>query len=101
MNIIRDIILIVSVLGVMIFGFFIMKRLDKFLEQNRKAIEREKQQKEIEPFYMTFDPDTDEMVIVKEIDKFKKKHKNAKIIIYDDSETDVFDDIQVRIGEKR
>lgn len=99
MNIIRDIILIVSVLGVMIFGFFIMKRLDEFLEQNRKAIQKER--KEIEPFYMTFEPDTDEMVIVKEIDKFKKKHKNAKIIIYDDSETDVFDNIQARIGEKR
>ena len=35
----EDVILIIAVAAVMIFGFFIMKRLDVFLEENRKAIE--------------------------------------------------------------
>ena len=36
-----DVILIIAVVAVMIFGFFIMKMLDVFLEENRKAIENE------------------------------------------------------------
>ena len=43
--VVRDIILIVAVLGVMVFGFFVMKRLDKFLDENRKRIEQEKKGK--------------------------------------------------------
>ena len=35
--VVRDIILVVAVLGVMVFGFFVMKRLDKFLDENRKG----------------------------------------------------------------
>ena len=31
--VVRDIILVVAVLGVMVFGFFVMKRLDKFLDE--------------------------------------------------------------------
>ena len=34
----EDVILIFAVTAVMIFGFFIMKRLDAFLEKNKKAI---------------------------------------------------------------
>ncbi len=44
--VVRDIILVISVLGVMAFGFFIMKRLDKFLDENRKRIEQEEKKKE-------------------------------------------------------
>lgn len=36
----EDVILIIAVAAVMIFGFFIMKRLDAFLEENRKAIKK-------------------------------------------------------------
>ena len=41
---VRDIILAVAVLGVMVFGFFVMKRLDKFLDENRKRIEQEEKE---------------------------------------------------------
>ena len=44
--VVRDIILVVAVLGVMFFGFFVMKRLDKFLDENRKRIEQEEKEKE-------------------------------------------------------
>ena len=40
----KDVILIIAVATVMIFGFFIMKRLDVFLEENRKAIEKEREE---------------------------------------------------------
>ena len=43
--VVRDIILVVAVLGVMVFGFFVMKRLDKFLDENRKRIEQEEKEK--------------------------------------------------------
>ena len=39
-----DVILIIAVAAVMIFGFFIMKRIDVFLEKNRKATEREQEE---------------------------------------------------------
>ena len=40
----EDVILIIAVAAVMIFGFFIMKRLDVFLGENRKAIEKERKE---------------------------------------------------------
>ena len=40
----EDVILIIAVAAVMIFGFFIAKRLDVFLEENRKAIEKERKE---------------------------------------------------------
>ena len=40
----EDIILIIAVAAVMIFVFFIAKRLDVFLEENRKAIEKERKE---------------------------------------------------------
>ena len=44
--VVQDIILIVTVLGVMGFGFFVMKRLDKFLDENRKRMDQEEKEKE-------------------------------------------------------
>lgn len=38
-----DVILIIAVAAAMIFGFFIMKRLDVFLEENRKGTKRRMQ----------------------------------------------------------
>mgnify|MGYP003312426438 CR=1 FL=1 len=42
----RDIVLALAVLGVFVFGYFLMARLDKFLDENRKAIEKENEKKE-------------------------------------------------------
>ena len=41
MEVWRDILLILCVLGVFVFGYFLLARLDKFLEENRKTIENE------------------------------------------------------------
>jgi len=40
----KDVIVIIAVTAVIVFGFFIMKRLDAFLEENRKAIEKEQEE---------------------------------------------------------
>ena len=40
----KDVIVIIAVTAVIVFGFFIMKRLDVFLGENRKAIEKERKE---------------------------------------------------------
>ena len=40
----KDVIVIIAVTAGIVFGFFIMKRLDAFLEENRKAIEKEQEE---------------------------------------------------------
>ena len=36
-----ELLLIVSLLAVFVFGFYLMSRLDRFLEENRKALLKE------------------------------------------------------------
>ena len=37
-----ELLLIVSLLGIFAFGFYLMSRLDRFLEENRKALLKER-----------------------------------------------------------
>ncbi len=80
--VVRDIILTVSVLGVMIFGFFIMKHLDKFLDENRKYIEQAEQKKEPNRVMLTADMTDNELI--KRIRTYEKKHGGAHITLYRD-----------------
>ena len=77
----EDAILIIAVVAVMIFGFFIMKRLDVFLEENRKAIEKEQEEK-YSPLEF-IDAENYENTI-SEIENFKKRHKKVAIVIFDE-----------------
>lgn len=76
----EDVILIIAVVAVSIFGFFIMKRLDVFLEENRKAIVKEQEEK-YSPLEF-IDTENYENMISK-IEKFKKSHKIVAIVIFD------------------
>ena len=76
----EDVILIIAVAAVMIFGFFIMKRLDVFLEENRKAIENEQKEKCC-PLEFIDEENYENMI--SGIENFKKSHKKAAIIIFD------------------
>lgn len=76
-----DVILIIAVAAVMIFGFFIMKRIDVFLEKNRKAIEEEQKERCSSPIEF-IDTENDENMI-SEIENFKKSHKTVVIVIFD------------------
>ena len=83
-----DVILIIAVAAAMIFGFFIMKRLDVFLEENRKAIEKERKE-ECSPLEF-IDSENYENTI-SEIENFKKRHKKVAIVIFDGENRELTD----------
>lgn len=93
-----DVMLVVAVAAAMVFGFFIMKRLDVFLEENRKVIEREREGKR-DPLEFLETGNYEKMI--SEIENFKKSHKKAAIIIFDGENrelTDVLNEYKSRIG---
>lgn len=83
-----DVILIIAVAAAIIFGFFIMKRLDVFLEKNRKAIEKEQEEKysPLEFIYAENHENT-----ISEIENFKKRHKKVAIVIFDGENRELID----------
>jgi len=82
----EDVILIIAVISVMIFGFFIMKKLDVFLKRSKKAIEKENQKKEIPLMFL--DAENDDRAL-SDIKLFRQKHRNVRIVIYDESEVEL------------
>ena len=84
----EDIILIIAVAAVMIFGFFIMKRLDVFLEENRKAIEKEQEEK-CSPLEFIDSENYENMIYG--IENFNKSHKKSAIIIFDKENRELTD----------
>ena len=88
--VVRDIILVVAVLGVMVFGFFVMKRLDKFLDKNRKRIEQE--EKEKEPFCVMLTTDMTDEELIKNIRTYEKQRGDAYITLYQD-EDELYDEL--------
>ena len=75
-----DVILIIAVAAAMIFGFFIMKRLDVFLEENRKAIEKERKE-ECSPLECIDSENYENMI--SGIENFKKSRKTVTLVIFD------------------
>ena len=92
----EDVILIIAVIAVMIFGFFIMKRLDAFLEENRKADVKEYQKKEIPLMFLDAE---NNVKTLSDIELFRQKHRDVKIIIYDESEVDLTETIKSRLND--
>ena len=88
--VVRDIILVVAVLGVMVFGFFVMKRLDKFLDENRKRIEQEEKGKE--PSCVMLITDMTDEELIKNIRTYEKQRGDAYITLYQD-EDELYDEL--------
>ena len=88
--VVRDIILVVAVLGVMVFGFFVIKRLDKFLDENRKRIEQE--EKEKEPYCVMLTTDMTDEELIKNIRTYEKNRGDAYITLYQD-EDELYDEL--------
>ena len=88
--VVRDIILVVAVLGVMVFGFFVMKRLDKFLDENRKRIEQEEKEKEPSCVMLTTDMTDEELI--KNIRTYEKRRGDAYITLYQ-NEQELYDEL--------
>ena len=85
MEVWRDILLILCVLGVFVFGCFLMARLDKFLDENRKTIENENEYREPSCVMLTEEMSDEE--IATEVKRFRDKHASARIVLYDSLDT--------------
>lgn len=84
----EDVILIIAVVAAMIFVFFIANRLDVFLEENRKAIEKEQEEK-YSPLEFIDAENYENMI--SGIENFKKSHKKVAIVIFDGENRELTD----------
>ncbi len=99
MDVLRDIILIISVLGVFVFVYFLMARLDKFLDENRKAIEKENEMKEPSCVMLTEEMSDEE--IAEEVRRFREKHESTRIILYDSTDTELSESMEYHTERKQ
>lgn len=99
MEVWRDIALAISVLGVFVFGFFLMAKLDKFLEENRKAIEKEEEKKEPSCVMLTEEMSDEE--IATEVKRFRDKHVGARIVLYDSTDTELSENMDYYADRNR
>ena len=65
-----ELLLIVSLLGIFAFGFYLMSRLDRFLEENRKALLKENESRE--PSEILLPQGLSESEILCEIRRFRE-----------------------------
>ena len=77
-EVLRDILLVLTVLAVFVVGFFVMKRLDKFLNENYKPYFRENEEK---PTRIIHNENTSDEEILSDIKKLKEKGGKVKIVI--------------------
>ena len=76
-----ELLLIVSLLGIFAFGFYIMCRLDRFLEENRKALLKENESRE--PSEVLLPHGLSDSEILSEIRRFQETHGTVDIILSD------------------
>ena len=79
-----ELLLIVSLLGMFAFGFYLMSRLDRFLEENRKALLKENESRE--PSEILLPQGLSESEILCAIRRFRETHRNVDIILSDGKE---------------
>ena len=77
-EVLRDILLVITLLAVFVVGFFVMKRLDKFLNENYKPYFRENEEK---PTRIIHNENTSDEEILSDIKKVKEKGGKVKIVI--------------------
>ena len=98
MDVWGSIILILAMSGVFVFGFYLMTKLDKFLDENRKAIGKENESREPSCVMLT-DALTDEE-IMEEIRRFRSRHEESHILIYDSFQAELLEEMEYRILKK-
>jgi len=94
----KEILLIIVVLGAFVYGYFLMGRLDKFLEENRKAIEKESEK--TEPSCVMLTEEVSEEELMEEVRRFRKKHKGARVMLYDNTDTEVPKNLEYQVEQK-
>ena len=81
-----ELLLIVSLLRIFAFGFYLMSRLDRFLEENRKALLKENESRE--PSEILLPQGLSESEILCAIRRFRETHGNVDIILSDGQKND-------------
>lgn len=76
-----ELLLIVSLLAVFVFGFYLMSRLDRFLEENRKELLKENES--CEPSEVLLPHGLSDSEILSEIRRFQETHGTVDIILSD------------------
>lgn len=94
----EDILLILVVIAAVVFGYFIICRLDSFLENNSQQIKKKIRSEDLEEnesaaCVMLTDELSDEE-IAGELRRFRKSHNNTRILIYEENAggTDIISD---------
>ena len=77
-EVLRDILLVITLLAVFVFGFFVMKRLDKFFNENYKPYFREDEEK---PTRMIYNEDASDEEILSDIKNIREKGGKMKVVI--------------------
>ena len=79
MDVWGGIILVLAMAGVFGFGFYLMARLDKFLDENKKVIEKKSESCEPSCVMLT-DSLTDEEMM-EEIRRFRSRHEDTHVLL--------------------
>lgn len=82
----NDILLILVIIPFFLFGFYIVKKVDRFIYDNEKRLSEEIKLRE--PTSVKLRGDMPLIEIGKEIDKFRQKHPNLEIILKDETTDD-------------
>ena len=98
MSVWGSIILILAMSGVFGFGFYLMTKLDKFLDENRKAIEKENESRE--PFCVMLTNSLTDEEIFEEIRRFRKRHEDINVLLYDSFHTELMNSMTYRTLQK-
>ena len=93
-----SIILILAMSGVFGFGFYLMTKLDKFLDENRKAIEKENES--CEPSCVMLTNSLTDEEILEEIRRFRKRREDINVLLYDSSHTELMNSMICRTLQK-
>ena len=77
----EDVVLIVGTSLIFLFGWFLMKRLDYFLDENQKRIEEEPEQQPEPCVWLNGDISPDELE--ETLSRFRSSHAHVEVVIYD------------------
>lgn len=91
-------ILMIAVTAVVIPGFFMMKRIDVFLEENKKVIEKEQEKKEETYIRLKFPETENDKNMISEREEFKRTHHEVTIFMFDTDNQALADAITDYIG---
>ena len=80
-----DVIAVVGTSLMFLFGWFLMKRLDRFLDENQKRIDETYGQRQPEPC-VRLDGDLPIEELEETIARFRGSHAHVNIVIYDPEE---------------